>query len=816
MPHLHRASFSGHETFPFRYSWLKKAVEQVRQDPRVFGREDAMVIFGAGKNMVGSIRHWAMVCGVIEEDPQVSNNRGRSLRVTELGRRLLDDEGWDPYLEDPATLWLLHWQITNQPEKATTWYWVFNQLNQFEFDRRDLVAELLRLADQHGWARVAQTSVKRDVDCFVRTYSPMRATKRSVPEDGLDCPLVELGLLGAGANSHSFVVRRSDPSHLPAEVFVFGLVEYIRGREHDAKTVSLEEILFAPGAPGRVFALTEDGVMRRFGPAQQHRTGQAGLRRDGWTEAGDRARAPRVNEPSQGLLPTRPEGGRLSRGRLTMKLNELTRIERRYQKSIHLERDAASTEALAGYVVTPLVRKVLRRLAFGLRDGAEQRAWSITGPYGTGKTALAVLWSNLVGPAQEPRTKKARRLLSVADKDLASELYGRNDLAKSAGLVTVLATGERAPLEEVVLRALHASLSSFWSGRGAKPAVLRSVGAALKHAEQGKSVGTRRTVSLIEEAAAKICESANDGSGLVLVLDEAGKCLEFAAHDPARGDVQLLQELAEAANRSAERPILFITILHQSIERYAGRLGGAQRNEWAKVQGRFEDIAFQEEADQLLRLIAAAVGHPKSLPKKQNREFVELAAQVAEVASGGQTEHASPLAEQLSQLFPLHPVSGLLLGPLFRTRLAQNERSLFGFLSSGEPLGFQAHLDQDLGQRVAENLYRVDHLYDYVVSALGTQLYGQDGRAWAEIDTALRRLPKDAERNGCARPEDHRDPLDRGRPCEPPILAGSARSRFGWTWYEPPGRERRARATRRKLGDHLPQVPRRLSDLGGQ
>lgn len=223
-----------------------------------------MVLFGTGKNMVSSIRHWAMVCGVIEEDPAVANNRGRDLHVTDLGQRLFADDGWDPYLEDPGTLWLLHWKITHQPEKATTWYWVFNQLNQFEFDRRDLVTELLRLADQHGWARVATSSVKRDVDCFIRTYVPIRATKRSVPEDGLDCPLVELGLLGAGTNPNSFVIRRSDAVNLPDEIFAFGLLDFIRSREHQARTVSLEEILFSPGSPGRVFSLTESGIMRRL------------------------------------------------------------------------------------------------------------------------------------------------------------------------------------------------------------------------------------------------------------------------------------------------------------------------------------------------------------------------------------------------------------------------------------------------------------------------------------------------------------------------------------------------------------------------
>lgn len=264
MLHLERASFSGHETFPFRYAWLKKAVDAVSVDPTVFGGYDAMVRFGVGKNMVTSIRHWGLLTGVIEEAPKVANNRGRHLRVSSLGKKLLADDGWDPYLEDPATLWLLHWQIASQPKRATTWYWVFNHFNRTEFERRELVSELLKLADQHKWPRVAQSSVKRDVDCFVRTYAPARRSKRTVLEDTLDCPLVELGLIGPGATSNSYALHRGDHSSLPAEIVVYGLLDFFDRRFGDAKTVSTEELLFAAGAPGRILCLSEDGLMRRL------------------------------------------------------------------------------------------------------------------------------------------------------------------------------------------------------------------------------------------------------------------------------------------------------------------------------------------------------------------------------------------------------------------------------------------------------------------------------------------------------------------------------------------------------------------------
>ena len=264
MPHLERASFSGHETFPFRYTWLKKAVDHVGSDATVFGREDAMVTLGVGKNMVQSMRHWALLTGVIEEDPDIVNNRGRSLRVTKLGDHLLGKDGWDPYLEDPATLWLLHWQIANAPEEATTWYWVFNQLPRTEFTRQDLVAELLRLSEQHGWSRIAETSLKRDVDTFVRTYATPKAGKKGLVEDTIDCPLADLGLLGIGADGETITIRRGDHATLPTEVVVYALIEFLRLRGHTAKTLSLEDALFAPGSPGRVFALNEVGLLRRL------------------------------------------------------------------------------------------------------------------------------------------------------------------------------------------------------------------------------------------------------------------------------------------------------------------------------------------------------------------------------------------------------------------------------------------------------------------------------------------------------------------------------------------------------------------------
>ena len=149
---IERGSFAGHETFPLRYAWLRKAVQHVAKTPGIFLEEDAMVHLGVGKNMVRSIRHWGLVCSVIEEVP---NTRGRALRPTALGRALFDDEGWDPFMEDPATLWLLHYELASVPDQATTWYLVFSHLPQPEFTKAELLTWLLKLVQERSWGRLS-------------------------------------------------------------------------------------------------------------------------------------------------------------------------------------------------------------------------------------------------------------------------------------------------------------------------------------------------------------------------------------------------------------------------------------------------------------------------------------------------------------------------------------------------------------------------------------------------------------------------------------------------------------------------------------
>jgi hypothetical protein len=198
-------SFSGHETFPFRYPWLKKGFDAVCEDGDVFLRDDAITTLGVGKNMVRSIRYWSLAAGIIE-DKRKGNDGAAG--VTEFGKLLLADDGLDPYLEDPDTLWLLHWQIASNRARATTWFWAFSHYNEPEFSRDALTAALANWVPTLGGKPVAHSSLKRDVDCFLRTYVPSRHGSAEVAEESLDCPLVELNLITPSSDSQTYQFRR--------------------------------------------------------------------------------------------------------------------------------------------------------------------------------------------------------------------------------------------------------------------------------------------------------------------------------------------------------------------------------------------------------------------------------------------------------------------------------------------------------------------------------------------------------------------------------------------------------------------------------
>lgn len=247
--------FSGHETFPLRLLWLKKAYDAVVAGvnaKRTFQEQSAIARFGVGKNMAMSMLHWATACGVVGE-------KGGLLEVTALGDLLFNDrDGLDPYLENPSTIWLMHDALCATRE-VTSFFYAFNIFSQPLFDRSALVKELSEIAAERA-ARATAETVKRDVEVLLRSYAPRVA---DTGEDASEPLLAELGLIQELRPGQFEFVRGPKPS-LSQAVFAYALIRYWRSWHKDSPTLSVETIAYGVGAPGRVFRLDEESVAFRL------------------------------------------------------------------------------------------------------------------------------------------------------------------------------------------------------------------------------------------------------------------------------------------------------------------------------------------------------------------------------------------------------------------------------------------------------------------------------------------------------------------------------------------------------------------------
>lgn len=246
-----------HETFPFRTGWLKKGYDAVRQDGFAFGRDDAVVRLGVGKNMVRSIRFWCLATQIVEA---AHSSGSKSLHTTQIGDKLLADDGWDPYLEDPASLWLIHWLLVTNPLRASAWWYIFAVYPDDEFTKPRIV-DFLHAVVERQQQTISAVSIARDVDCFLRTYTPSVHLAGSLPEATFDCPLAELELIRPANMEGVYRFRNGWKEGLPPQVVGYALLQFFRAYALHRRSLNLRECLYTPGSPGQVFRLDEDSLL---------------------------------------------------------------------------------------------------------------------------------------------------------------------------------------------------------------------------------------------------------------------------------------------------------------------------------------------------------------------------------------------------------------------------------------------------------------------------------------------------------------------------------------------------------------------------
>ncbi|NTW03014.1 MAG: hypothetical protein HGA19_17315, partial [Oscillochloris sp.] len=405
------------------------------------------------------------------------------------------------------------------------------------------------------------------------------------------------------------------------------------------------------------------------------------------------------------------------------------RVEARYTRSVHLQRDFAARTSMAGYQVTPLVIQTIERIMAGLEPGATSRAFSIIGPYGAGKSAFGVFLARFLKSSDSGRRK-------LVSEHAAQELSYRPSIYKGRTLLPILVSGNNSTLRTAVLRAAQAAIYNEIKASPEGSILLADLAAAADDPE----IDPQQVADLLERTADLAGENKSY-SGALLLIDELGQFLDYAARHDQR-DLFVLQTLAEMATRSKQASFLFVTILHQPFDRYVGTAGATKRAEWRKVQGRFIDLPFLEPDTQILRMVGRALCPSDD---RYSQERSKWAAQVAQSADKlGLRPTDIPFDEWqrlLAQSYPLHPTVLVALPPLFR-QIAQNERSLFAFLTAQEPGSLSEFL---LTVHSADGhlpIYRLPHLYAYVEATLGASLFGRArGRRWAEVAAMRELLP---------------------------------------------------------------------------
>ncbi|NJP04384.1 MAG: hypothetical protein HC837_01495 [Chloroflexaceae bacterium] len=411
-------------------------------------------------------------------------------------------------------------------------------------------------------------------------------------------------------------------------------------------------------------------------------------------------------------------------------IHDVLSIAPRYTRAVHIEHDfAVGTQALAGYQATPLVLQTLGRLLEGLHPTATARAFSLTGVYGTGKSAFGLFLAHYLSSSPERRQQLLEQHQTVP--------LGDGLIYDGPRLLPVLLSGNNASLRSDMLQALYCVLQQQSDVCTHEPDLLET----LTRMQGDANLDAQHVADVIAQTNQRLVQHTSY-DGILLLIDELGQYLEYAFYQNTLADLFVLQACAEMAARSAQPPCLLVTILHQAFDQYAAYARVVQQSDWQKIAGRFEDIPFQEPDSQMLCMVGHALCPDTADVHTLNRQaWMNRFAVCAEtLALRPSSIDPATWERLLAQTCPIHPLVLRLLPHLFR-QFAQNERSLFSFLTSQEPCGVADFLASYRCNGAYEPIYRLPDLYAYVEANMGTGLYTRSrGRRWAELTESLARV----------------------------------------------------------------------------
>ena len=255
-------TFSGHDSFQCRQLWLKKGYDYI-QSKKSFNDEDSVVKLGVGKNMVSAIRYWMKAFNIIDNKD----------KPTEFGTALFSDNGWDPFLEDDASLWLLHYQLI-KTNLASTYNLIFNELRKEKmlFDKETFVGYLKKKAELEPTLNFNPNTVADDFVVFTKMYQGGKDDAEI--EDSFSGILSELDLVktilrekekteseGKKKTYIEFLqIENAERDQLPEAVLLFSILD----NPSYGNSISLNSLEYDLNSPGSIFALNRLGLVNKI------------------------------------------------------------------------------------------------------------------------------------------------------------------------------------------------------------------------------------------------------------------------------------------------------------------------------------------------------------------------------------------------------------------------------------------------------------------------------------------------------------------------------------------------------------------------
>jgi hypothetical protein len=250
-------------------------------------------------------------------------------------------------------------------------------------------------------------------------------------------------------------------------------------------------------------------------------------------------------------------------------LSEFVTVKRRYSRSVNLERDFGIPDSLFGYIPTSRAIDSVERFLRSFKFDNSVRAWTLTGSYGTGKSAFANFLTALCSPQDDEIYKSAIQILKQTEKSNSLQRQIKSRLPES-GLIRAIVTAQREPITRTVIRALNGGVTLFWQKRrGPRPGAITELNELFSKSQKGGSIDNSHLLQVMESLA------LSSKAGILLIIDELGKNLEFSAQNQSLDDLYLLQQIAEMPPNRDGFNVSIFGLLHQSFIDYAHGIASA-------------------------------------------------------------------------------------------------------------------------------------------------------------------------------------------------------------------------------------------------